>query len=162
MTGGSSDPREVIVASVRQTAAQRLARAFLPLALLDALALAGLVAGAFPGVVVLGVVVGSPFVAAAFLLMGQGAVRLAAGLRASGIWASAGWIWILPWGWALWVLVAGSILPGRTALQTGAWLRLGFALACGLLAVRVLRDGLRIGELRRLAETMAIPAPEEL
>jgi hypothetical protein len=69
--------------------------------------------------------------------------------------------WLVPWAWGLWVLVVAGVLPGRVALGADAWLQLAVALACGVLAARVLRDSVRIGELRGLADAMIVPAPEE-
>lgn len=151
----------LVAASIRETGARRLARAFLPLALLAVCSVGGFALGSLAGAVVIGVVVGSALVALAFLAMAQSAVRHAAGWPSAGGWRAAGAAWIVPWGWGVWVLVAAAVLPGRRALAAGEWAELGVALACGLLAARVLRDSLRIGELRLLAETMIVPAPEE-
>ena len=151
----------LVAESIRAIAARRLGRAFFPLVLLAVCAVGAFFLGSLEGAVALGMVAGSAVVAAAFLAMAQSAVRLAAGWPATGGWRIAGVAWIVPWAWGLWVLVAAAVLPGRVALAAGAWMQLGVALACGLLAARVLRDSLRIGELRVLAETMIVPAPEE-
>jgi hypothetical protein len=161
VTEGPTATREAVAASIRVIAARRLGRGFLPLAFLAVCAVGGWALGGLSGAVVLGVVLGSPLVAAAFLGMGQSAVRVAAGWPSTGLWAAAGGAWVVPWAWGGWVLVVAGVLPGRVALGEGAWAQLGVAMACGVLAARVLRDSLRIGELRRLAETMIVPAPEE-
>ena len=161
MTASLSDPGEVVAASIRSIAAGRLGRAFLPVGLLVACAGGGFALGSLSGRVVLGMVLGAPLVVGAFLAMGQGAVRHAAGWPSTGLWAVSGAAWLVPWAWGVWVLVVAAVLPGRVALGGAAWPQLGVALACGVLAARVLRDSVRIGELRRLADAMRVPAPEE-
>lgn len=161
MSAEHADPREAVADSIRATAARRIGRAFLPLALLVAAAVGGFALGSLSGYAAVGVAAGAPVVAVAFLVMGQGAVRLAAGWPSTGPWAVAGAAWVIPWGWALWVLVVAGVLAGRDALAVGAWFHLALATASAVLSARVLRDSLRIGELRRLAETMIVPAPEE-
>jgi hypothetical protein len=161
VTSASSDASEVVASSIRAIAAGRLGRAFLPVTLLVACAAAGFALGSLSGRVVLGIVLGAPFVVGALLVMGQGAVRHAAGWPSTGLWAVSGAAWLVPWGWGVWALVVAGVLPGRVALGADAWLQLAVALACGVLAARVLRDSVRIGGLRALADAMIVPAPEE-
>lgn len=158
---GASNPREVVAGSVRTLAAQRIGRAFLPLLIGAVLGAVGFATGALTGSVALGAFVGAPAVAGAFLVMGQRAVRRAAGLPASGLWALADFAWVAPWAWGFGLLVLGAILPGRIALQGQEWVHLALHLGVGLVAVRVLRDGVRVGELSTLADVMVVPSAEE-
>ncbi len=155
------DPREVIVGSVRTLAVRRIGRAFVPLLIGAALGGVGYANGVLSGWVAAAVALGAPLVAGAFLVMGQCAVRRAAGQTPEGGWVLAPFAWVAPWAWGFWLLVAGAILPGRVALERGEWVHLAVVLAIGLVAVRVLRDGLRIGELGALADAMIVPSPEE-
>jgi hypothetical protein len=59
------------------------------------------------------------------------------------------------------VLAVPGLGAGRIAVTARAWLPLGLAVVSGVLGARVLMDAVRVGELERLARTMATAAPEE-
>lgn len=156
-----NDPRAVVAQAVQSLAARRLGRAFLPLAAAALAGLGGGLAGVWAWPVAVAVAGGAAAVAGAFLVMGLRAVRVALEARPGGVWRWASLARVVPFAWALWILVVPGVGTGRGALAREAWGALVLAAVTMALALRVLLDAHRVGELEALAGTMVVPAPEE-
>jgi hypothetical protein len=149
--GPVREPGQVVGPAIQNLAAARLGRAFFPLALLLLLGLARVATegGTVPFLLALG----APLSGGVMLAFGQRVVRRAFGH---------------PWRrWMKWAGVAG-VLPPVYAIWVMAWLGLkglaggwsvtgtAMAVASALLGLWALRSWLRIVELQRLAEAMAM------
>lgn len=156
-----TDPRGVVAGAVQTLAARRLGRAFVPLGLLAAAGVAGGLAGVWTSPVAGLLTVGAAAAAGALLVTGQRAVRRAFARAESGSWRWAPLARVVPWGWAVWVVAVPGVGAALDARARGAVGSLALCAATALLAVRVLVDAHRVGELERLAATMVVPAPDE-
>lgn len=157
----SSDPSQLlpgVAVAIRDLAARRLARAYLALFTLGAVAsLEALLQGFSHGVApTLGAL---PLTAGVLLLVGHRAVQRGFGREGPRWGALVGFLAWIPLVHGLFVVA----VPGlrRLAAEGMAAPVLLWSAAYTVLGLRVLRDALRIGELRRLAETMTVMAPEE-
>lgn len=156
----SDAPRRVVARAVEDLTARRLGRAFLPLGLLFA---AGVVlwvtwgVGSLEGILL---TLGAPASAGAMVLEGVRVVRETLDDEAGGGWIRlAPLAGLLPPAYGTYALVAVGLLPlTREAAGTAAIAGSVFVI---LVAGRYLWLLWRLSEVRTLARTMVLPAPEE-
>lgn len=146
-----ADPRPVVGPVVRDLTARRLARAGIPLVLIAALSLVGLVVN--PDGPWAAVLAGSPAAALGLLALGmRGVVRAYGG--AGGWGAVPALVWLVPWGWGVFVLGG----PGLLELSRALAARSGWAAATSavfiVLGIHFLRTSARVGEVARLGGVM--------
>lgn len=145
--------------AIRDLTARRLARAYLGLAVLGALAIGEWLLTGRGASQALWVLLGTPTSAGALLAVGWRGVRMGAGEPPAPWMTAAAVAGVLPWVHGLFVLT----VPGLRRLAWGGWgadtLLLGGAYT--VLGLRLLRDTLRVAEVGRLGAAMAIPVADE-
>jgi hypothetical protein len=163
-SGGDAEQamREAVAKAVRNLAARRLARGFLPLGLVF---LFGAMQMAFRGALdgdYAVLTVGAMVAAGAMLVYGNGAVRRALGAQG----AVAGWVTttagLVPYVFALYLLGFRGLRPLASSGPSvsgvvGRLVALGFL----LVAAKLLWDLSHLTRLHILARTMTMPTPEE-
>ena len=148
-----------IQAAVRDLVARRLARAYLTLSALAALALGEWAVSGFSDRPAFWTLAGVPPAALALLISAWVVVRRGTGTVS--VVGRVGWwvVALIPYAYASFVLA----VPGlrRVALQGPDAVPVVLGLAYAFLAVRFLGNVVRVAEAGRLATAMATPAPEE-
>lgn len=146
---GETNPTLVVGRAIQDLAAARLGRAFLPLALLLASGVVGMVMGR--GVQGFALAVGAPLSAGTMLAFGQRTVRRAFGgpPRPWMAWAAVGGL--VPPAYGIWVM-AWLGFRGLTVAQRPRETLLAILFAA--LGLWLLRSWLRIVELQQLAAVM--------
>jgi hypothetical protein len=131
--------------------ARRLGRAGFPLAVLALTAAAGVVLDPSPHwLAVLG---GAPVAALALLALGMRGVARAYGAREGGWSAVPAALWVVPWGYGVYVLGWPGLLALRDAVAGGGRSG-GLAVVTALLGLQVLRTSAKVGEVARLGGVM--------
>jgi hypothetical protein len=101
-----------------------------------------------------GVVAGAPVAAVALVALGMRGVDRAVGAEGRGWAAVPGFVWVVPWGYGVFVLGWPGLLLLRDALAAGAPLQGAAGVASSLLGLQVLRTSARVGEVARLGGVM--------